>query len=839
MNNNMANYDLTYEGSRVQGILDTGNSLKDAGYIFRGEATPSTVPGTPTERVAYIGGPGTYTNFGSSITVPVGRICVFKYTGSAWSNQVIDTKVSDGAAYKGIATPTTNPGSPIGSEFYLAVQAGTYTNFGSLTVTAGINILKYNGSTWSVQQAIGIDAEPTQGSANLVKSGGVLNSIIQNGSAFDLSAYNAQGGVLATYADLSAALTALNALPADFKKGGMSIKFVLSSDNKYVQYRLMAQTFSTIISDWQGGDDKPTAGSDNLVKSGGVYEAIEDVKEYLPYDETIVDNPDIVSGKIVKQNGTVEDNQSFGYTNLIELPIGSTIHTTTYVSLSALNAGIYKTDSLGNFISTLYGTPGVSAVSVEYTNDTDSTIYIGLCSYPAFLKYRITSIMEAGSKELQNKMESDIYPAENVLNITSGSSHGYGEDKLNINIPQGVKFKVSIEDGTGRWGGANTDIKLIYSDSSSKSNLISGGKPLISVAEKDIVQIQVYIGSNNVLSSGTLLMTVQKELSYVVERVENIEKKTGVLPQWKGKTIGLYGDSITQLCGNDSVTPHSWADYIQQAIECNFVPRGWGSTFTCHNYVPNVQKGQTPAGVSVWWEFDYNGNRKDVGQGDVVTPYTGMCDWQRIITQFPATIKDTIDAVILMGGTNDLGTKPIGDTTFIEGSLTDPDTQDVPWGQSAYFNGGDYDINTFKGAVCSAIMKLQAWMPQAVIIIATPLSAPNKNPGATNANTNVPFVVPSGDQQGLTIEDYADAAMKSAMYLSTPVIDIFGNTGINHFNRSHHLVDAVHPSSQNGNGITDAGGVMHYDGCKNMARVFLGGLTVIHPKIDYAEWTES
>ena len=91
----MANYDLTYEGSRVQGILDTGNSLKDAGYIFRGEATPSTVPGTPTERVAYIGGPGTYTNFGGSITVGAGCICVFKYTGSAWSNQVINTGLSD------------------------------------------------------------------------------------------------------------------------------------------------------------------------------------------------------------------------------------------------------------------------------------------------------------------------------------------------------------------------------------------------------------------------------------------------------------------------------------------------------------------------------------------------------------------------------------------------------------------------------------------------------------------------------------------------------------------------------------------------------------------------
>ena len=331
----MANYDLTYEGSRVQGILDTGDELQTAGYIFRGEATPSTVPGTPTERVVYIGGPGTYNNFGGSITVGAGCICVFKYTGSAWSNQVINTGLSDaissainseattrseadtalqnainseattrseadtalqnaitainnnignGYVFAGVAIPSTSPVT--GKVFYLAVQAGTYTNFEDseetpLAVTAGINILKNTGTGWVLDQVISIDAEPTQGSANLVKSGGVLNSIIQNGPAFDLSAYNAQEGVLATYADLSAALTALNALPADFKQPGMSFKFVLTSDNKYIQARCMAQNFTTDVTQWQGVDDEPTAGSKNLVESGGVEKQVSPLKETL------------------------------------------------------------------------------------------------------------------------------------------------------------------------------------------------------------------------------------------------------------------------------------------------------------------------------------------------------------------------------------------------------------------------------------------------------------------------------------------------------------------------------------------------------------------------------
>jgi flagellar hook-associated protein FlgK len=184
----------------------------------------------------------------------------------------INNAITNGSVYAGIATPSSTPAS--GKVFYLAFTAGTYTNFNNLEVPQGINILKNNGSTWLLDSFLGIDDAPIQGSANLVKSGGVLNSIIQNGPAFDLSAYNAEGGVLATYADLSAALTALNALPADFKKGGMSIKFVLSSDNKYVQYRLISDTFNTTVDNWQGVDDAPTVNSKNLIESKAVFNSL-------------------------------------------------------------------------------------------------------------------------------------------------------------------------------------------------------------------------------------------------------------------------------------------------------------------------------------------------------------------------------------------------------------------------------------------------------------------------------------------------------------------------------------------------------------------------------------
>lgn len=54
-----------------------------------------------------------------------------------------------GFQYSGIATPSTNPGTPDQNVFYLASTAGTYTNFGGIVL--GDNeaaILRYNG-TWT------------------------------------------------------------------------------------------------------------------------------------------------------------------------------------------------------------------------------------------------------------------------------------------------------------------------------------------------------------------------------------------------------------------------------------------------------------------------------------------------------------------------------------------------------------------------------------------------------------------------------------------------------------------------------------------------------------------
>ena len=103
---------------------------------------------------------------------------------------------------------------------------------------------------------------------------------------YDVSAHN--DGV--TFASLSELLSSENLstlIPTALRCGGMSIRFIRSSDNKYVQYRLMSTSFSTIVANWQGIDDEPTSGSNDLVDSNGIKNDIFYANDYRSKDDMI------------------------------------------------------------------------------------------------------------------------------------------------------------------------------------------------------------------------------------------------------------------------------------------------------------------------------------------------------------------------------------------------------------------------------------------------------------------------------------------------------------------------------------------------------------------------
>ena len=102
----------------------------------------------------------------------------------------------------------------------------------------------------------------------------ILNRV-ESGIIYDVSLHN-NGAVFKSLQALLSSSNLSDLIPTSVRRGGITIRFIQgsvpNSDNKYVQYRLMSNTFSTNKADWQGVDEEPTSGSDNLVKSGGVAE---------------------------------------------------------------------------------------------------------------------------------------------------------------------------------------------------------------------------------------------------------------------------------------------------------------------------------------------------------------------------------------------------------------------------------------------------------------------------------------------------------------------------------------------------------------------------------------
>lgn len=86
-------------------------------------------------------------------------------------NSIID-QVGANATYKGIAVPSTSPGVPDGTQFYLASQAGTYANFGGIILDGKESkVLNFVGGVWTAQSA-GI-ASKSYADSKITKESGV------------------------------------------------------------------------------------------------------------------------------------------------------------------------------------------------------------------------------------------------------------------------------------------------------------------------------------------------------------------------------------------------------------------------------------------------------------------------------------------------------------------------------------------------------------------------------------------------------------------------------------------------------------------------------------------
>lgn len=326
-------------------------------------------------------------------------------------NQTIQLMVTELGAnyqYTGVATPLTNPGSPDQNVFYIATSAGTYSYFNDIVLPKGISVLRWNGS-WSATTLYTVDTGLTPNSEALVQSGTVFERFKFDGGAWNVSAHFPTGGpnqdgIFTIEYILSHANTYI---PVNIRIGGMCIKFVRYSDNRFVQYLLMSSEWSINVTDWQGVDDKPTAGSHNLVESGGVkpIETKVDILNIGVYGgEKNVSTSEAAAdytsqGKLLLAAGTTTSNSSYATSGFIAID-----ETKQFISLKVKAA--MKLNGMGGIVFYNAATVGdtvVGTVQNVGTISSDNEEYTVTSIPPGAKYFRVCSFINtatAGNYEL-------------------------------------------------------------------------------------------------------------------------------------------------------------------------------------------------------------------------------------------------------------------------------------------------------------------------------------------------------------------------------------------------------------------------------------------------------
>lgn len=280
---------------------------------------------------------------------------------------------------------------------------------------------------------------------------------------------------------------------------------------------------------------------------------------------------------------------------------------------------------------------------------------------------------------------------------------------------------------------------------------------------------------------------------------------------WNKKVMSTYGDSVTALQNGDfsypsNETSYRWGNRVMDYFKMSkHYGRGIGGQG--YKWQTGAGNGGSVSFIKADGNFD---SRNDTYNYD---NYTGtipagcvkvrgcLASWSRITAMYPASIKDTIDVVLVMAHNDSYDTS---ECRFVEADTTDPE-----WAASGadYYGkiNGDYDLTTFKGGVASTIMKLQLWMPQAIIVIMTGISGQGTT-GQINTEINRPSSI-----------NKATAIKEMSALTSVPCIDVFSNDGINGWNRTKYIADTIHPYT--------------IDGSKMVARAVIGGLKSILPNI--------
>ena len=235
---------------------------------------------------------------------------------------------------------------------------------------------------------------------------------------YDVTMNNSNHPTFASLLELLSDANLSTLIPANVRCGGMSIRFVRTSDNKYVQYRLTSQNFNTTPANWQKlgaevsvsqntstGDDSLMAGSSELGKFAD-------------------------AGKLIKINAMLPQNSS----SWPDLPVGTYNYNTTAKKIS-FKSGASQYDlipfysgAVYTYNNELYIWNGTDLVNIydtfkllgsKYPNLSSSdsandirynSIYLAVnaTNMPSTSTYLLITMVSSGSEGASNKWITQI-----------------------------------------------------------------------------------------------------------------------------------------------------------------------------------------------------------------------------------------------------------------------------------------------------------------------------------------------------------------------------------------------------------------------------------------------
>lgn len=312
-------------------------------------------------------------------------------TGNVLQGALLEMINALGANYQyaGVADTSTTITTTEANVFYLLTEAGTYSNMSSSIVhTSGIGIALWNGTAWSYQNVpssaiVATDATPTENSTNPVQSGAVYaeindinkdltgtftkeltwsNGYITTGgvvTSSSLSKYTQpfllKKGEKVTIGTNNNSICIIGTTTADSLTTGNTITpievtpasaqfytvtYTATQDIKIVlcvrwsDYSLTFFNTNNINDKIASIDDVPIFGSEDLVESGGVYDAISDISNIVEGRKY-----NYLRGYYVADAGAYAASENYFSSDYIPVKTGDTIVWT--VSNEAAGRNLY------------------------------------------------------------------------------------------------------------------------------------------------------------------------------------------------------------------------------------------------------------------------------------------------------------------------------------------------------------------------------------------------------------------------------------------------------------------------------------------------------------------